>query len=45
MEASVTRNILGGSGLIIYVVSPSKLVVMGDGVLSDNSANAWLRPY
>ena len=45
MEASVTRNILGGSGLIIYVVSPSKLVVMGDGVLSDNSAIAWLRPY
>ena len=43
MLANVTRNILGGSGLVIYIVSPTKLVVMGDGVLTDNSAIAWLQ--
>ena len=43
--ASVSRNILGGSGLIIYVVSPSKLVVMGDGILADNSAISWFQRF
>ena len=45
MLASVSRNILGGSGLIIYVVSSSKLVVMGDGVLADNSAIGWFQRF
>jgi hypothetical protein len=45
MIASVGRNILGGSGLVAYIVSPTKLVVMGDGVLVDNSAIAWLQSF
>jgi hypothetical protein len=43
--ASVTRNILGGSGLVIYIVSTGKLVVVGDGVNSVNSSLAWLQKY
>jgi putative Ig domain-containing protein len=43
--ANVSRNILGGSGLAIYVVSARKLVVIGDGVNSVNSSLAWLQAY
>ncbi len=43
--ATVSRNILGGSGLVIYIVSAQKLVVLGDGVGSVNSALGWLQAY
>ena len=43
--ASVTRTILGGSGLVIYVVSPQKLVILGDGVNVPNSALGWFARY
>ena len=43
--ATVTRNILGGSGLVIYIVSAQKLVVLGDGVGSVNSSLGWLQAY
>jgi hypothetical protein len=43
--ATVSRNILGGSGLIIYIVSTSKLVVLGDGVNTVNTSLAWLQGY
>ena len=43
--ATVSRNILGGSGLVIYLVSTSKLVVLGDGVNSVNTSLAWLQGY
>lgn len=43
--ATVSRNIFGGSGLVIYIVSADKLVVLGDSVNSANSALAWLQHY
>ncbi len=43
--ATVSRNILGGSGLVFYIVSTSKIVVLGDGVNSVNSSLAWLQGY
>ena len=39
---SVSRNLLGGTGLVMYVVSPEKLVIIGDGYNSINSQLAWL---
>jgi hypothetical protein len=43
--ATVSRNILGGSGLVVYIVSSSKLVVLGDGVNSVNGSLGWLQGY
>jgi hypothetical protein len=43
--ANVSRNILGGSGIAVYIVSTRKLVVIGDGVNSVNSSLAWLQGY
>ena len=43
--ATVSRNILGGSGLVFYIVSTRKLVVLGNGVNSVNSSLAWLQGY
>jgi hypothetical protein len=43
--ATLSRNILGGSGVVGYLVSPQKIVVIGDGVNSVNSALAWLQKY
>ena len=43
--ATVSRNILGGSGLVVYIVSANKLVVLGDGVGAVNSALAWMQGY
>jgi len=40
--AAVSRNVLGGTGLVFYYVSPSKLVVIGDANNSINSQLAWL---
>ena len=45
MVAAVTRTILGGSDLVIYIVSPQKLVVMGDGLNISNSQLAWFDAY
>jgi len=45
MEASVSQNIFGGTGLVMYLVSPTKLVVMGNSVNSVNSQIAWLQTY
>ena len=42
MVGAVSRNILGGTGLVMYVVSPQKLVVIGDANNSINSQLAWL---
>jgi len=39
---SVSRNLLGGTGLVMYVVSPDKLVIIGDGYNSINSQLAWM---
>ena len=39
--AAVTRTILGGTGLVIYVVSPQKLVILGDGINVPNTSLAW----
>jgi len=43
--ATVNRNILGGSGFVAYIVSSKKLVVIGNGVNSVNSALAWEQQY
>jgi len=43
--ANVSRNILGGSGIVVFIVSPKKLVVVGDGVNSVNSSLQWLQAY
>jgi len=43
--ATVSRNILGGSGLVLYIVSTNKIVVLGDGVNSVNGSLAWLQGY
>jgi hypothetical protein len=45
MVASVSRTILGGSDLVIYIVSPTKLVIMGDNLNISNSQLAWFRAY
>jgi hypothetical protein len=45
MVASVTRNILGGTGLVMYVVSTQKLVILGDNVNSLNSQLAWFQHF
>ena len=45
MTASVSRTILGGSDLVIYIVSQNKLVVVGDGLNISNSALAWFEVY
>ncbi len=42
---AVSRNLLGGTGLVMYVVSPTKLVVIGDGYNSINSQLAWLYQF
>ncbi len=39
--AAVTRTILGGTGLVIYVVSPQKLVILGDGINVPNTSLSW----
>jgi hypothetical protein len=41
----VSQNIFGGTGLVMYLVSPTKLVVMGNSVNSVNSQIAWLQTY
>ena len=43
--ATVSRNILGGSGIVVYIVSAQKLVVLGDGAGSVNSSLGWLQGY
>ena len=45
MVAAVSRTILGGSDLVIYIVSPTKLVIMGDNLNISNSQLAWFRAY
>ena len=39
---SVSRNLFGGTGLVMYVISPQKLVVIGDANNSINSQLAWV---
>jgi hypothetical protein len=43
--ATLNRNILGGSGFVAYIVSPTKIVIIGNGVNSVNSALAWEQRY
>jgi len=45
MVAAVSRTILGGSDLVIYIVSQNKLVVIGDALNISNSQLAWLEVY
>jgi hypothetical protein len=45
MIAAVSRTILGGSDLIIYIVSPTKLVSVGDSLNISNSTLAWFNAY
>ena len=45
IAANVSRNILGGTGLAIYIASTAKLVVIGNDANSVNSSLAWLQPY
>lgn len=45
MIAAVTRNILGGTGLVIYAVSTQKLVILGDNVNALNSQLAWFQHF
>jgi hypothetical protein len=45
MVAAVSRTILGGSDLVIYLVSQQKLVVLGDGLNISNSQLAWFDVY
>lgn len=42
---AVTRNILGGTGLVAYVVSSQKLVILGNGVNALNSQLAWFQHF
>ena len=42
---AVTRNILGGTGLVAYVVSSDKLVIMGNAINSLNSQLAWFQHF
>jgi len=43
--ATLNRNILGGSGFVAYIVSPTKIVIIGNGINSVNSALAWEQRY
>ena len=45
MIAAVTRNLFGGTGLVIYAVSTNKLVILGDGVNAINSSLAWVQHF
>jgi hypothetical protein len=45
MVAAVSRTIFGGSDLVIYIVSPMKLVVICDGLNISNSQIAWLENF
>ncbi|HUO80192.1 MAG TPA: putative Ig domain-containing protein [Steroidobacteraceae bacterium] len=45
MVAAVSRTILGGSDLVIYIVNPAKLVIIGDGLNISNSQLAWFEAY
>ncbi len=45
MVAAVSRTILGGSDLVIYIVSPTKLVTLGDSLNISNSTLAWFNTY
>ncbi len=45
MVAAVTRTILGGSDLVVYIVSQKKLVIMGDSLNISNSQLAWFSSY
>ena len=43
--AAVTRNLFGGTGLVMYAVSTNKLVILGDGVNAINSQLAWVQHF
>jgi hypothetical protein len=43
--AAVTRNLFGGTGLVIYAVSTDKLVILGDGVNAINAQLAWVQHF
>ena len=45
MVAGVSRTILGGSDLVIYIVSQNKLVLMGDALNISDSQLAWFEVY
>lgn len=45
MVAAVSRTILGGSDLVIYIVSQQRLVILGDGLNISNSQLAWFDAY
>jgi hypothetical protein len=45
MVAAVSRTILGGSDLVIYIVSQNKLVILGDNLNIANSQLAWFEAY
>ena len=45
MVAAVSRTILGGSDLVIYIVSPTKLVTLGDSLNISNSTIGWFTTY
>ena len=45
MVAAVSRTILGGSDLVIYIVSQKKLVLIGDALNISNSQLAWFEAY
>lgn len=45
MVAAVSRTILGGSDLVIYIVNSKKLVIMGDSLNISNSQIAWFEAY
>jgi hypothetical protein len=40
--AAVSRNMMGGTGLVFYVINYDKMVVIGDANNSINSQLAWL---
>jgi hypothetical protein len=45
MIAAVSRTVLGGSDVVIYIVSPSKLVIVGDNLNITNSQLAWFEIF
>ena len=45
MLGTVSRTILGGSDLVMYIVSPKKLVILGDNLNITNSALSWFESY
>ena len=45
MVAAVSRTILGGSDLVIYIVNANRLVIMGDSLNISNSQIAWFEAY